>query len=255
MNIAEPFAYGNSFVHCLDPRVKIITAAMFSLVVALTYELAILFVSAVLALAILIAARLSMKKVFWRLIVVNGFILVLWLFLPFTTPGKTLFTLFGLDATVEGVDYAVLITIKSNTIIIACIALLSTCSIIKLVHAMHYLYVPNKLVHIFFFSYRYIHVINLEYLRLTNAMKVRCFISRNNLHTYKSFAYLIGMLILKSYERSRRVYNAMLCRGFNGKFYILERCEFQVSDWLFGISSLLFIAGLVVLQWIPAKLL
>jgi len=128
LNIVEPFAYGNSFVHCLDPRVKIITAAL------------------------------------------------------------------------------------------------------------HYLYVPNKLVHIFFFSYRYIHVINLEYLRLTNAVKVRCFIPRNNLHTYKSFAYLIGMLILKSYERSRRIYNAMLCRGFKGKFYILERCEFYALDWFFGIK-------------------
>jgi cobalt/nickel transport system permease protein len=234
LNIVEPFAYGNSFVHCLDPRVKIITAALFSLVVALTYELAILFVSAVSALAILGAARLSLKKVFWRLIVVNGFILVLWLFLPFTTPGKTLFTLFGFEATVEGVDYAVLITIKSNTIVIACIALLSTCSVFKLVHALHYLYVPDKLVHIFF------------------SMKARCFIPRNNLHTYKSFAYLIGMLILKSYERSSRIYNAMLCRGFKGKFYILEeRWEFHTSDWLFGVISLSFIAGLVVMQWIP----
>ncbi len=75
MNIVEPFAYGNSFVHRLDPRVKIITAALFSLVVALTYELTILFVSAVSALAILVAARLPLKKVFSRLIVVNGFIL------------------------------------------------------------------------------------------------------------------------------------------------------------------------------------
>lgn len=255
MNIVEPFAYGDSFVHRLDPRVKIITVALFSIVVALTYELDILFVSAVTALVILAAARLSIKKVFWRLVMVNGFILVLWLFLPFTMPGKLLFTLFGLEATVEGVDYAVLITIKSNTIVIACIALLSTCSVFKLVHALHYLYVPDKLVHIFFFTYRYIHVINLEYVRLTNAMKVRCFIPRNNLHTYKSLAYLIGMLILKSYERSRRIYNAMLCRGFKGKFYILERYEFHASDWLFGIISLLFIAGLVVIQWIPAKLL
>ena len=255
MNIVEPFACGNSFFHRLDPRIKIITAAMFSIVVALTYELTILFVSAISALAILIAARLPLKKVFWRLIVVNGFILVLWLFLPFTTPGKTLFTLFGLEATVEGVDYAVLITIKSNTIILACIALLSTCSVFKLVHALYYLYVPDKLVHIFYFSYRYIHVINLEYVRLTNAMKIRCFIPRNNLHTYKSLAYLIGMLILKSYERSRRIYNAMLCRGFKGKFYILESYEINASDWLFGIISLLFIAGLVVIQWIPTKLL
>jgi cobalt/nickel transport system permease protein len=255
LNITEPFAYGNSFFHRLDPRVKIITAALFSVVVSLTYKLDILFVSAVSALAMLLIARLSLKKVFRRLIMVNGFILVLWLFLPFTTPGKTLFTLFGFEATIEGVDYALLITIKSNTIVIACIALLSTCSVFKLVHALHYLYVPDKLVQIFFFSYRYIHVINLEYIRLTNAMKLRCFIPRNNLHTYKSFAYLIGMLILKSYERSRRIYNAMLCRGFKRKFYILERCELHALDWLFGIIFLLFIAGLVALQWIPTKLL
>lgn len=255
MNIVEPFAYGNSFFHRLDPRVKIITAALFSLVVALTYELNILYISAVTVLAILVAARLSMKKVFLRLIVVNGFILVLWLFLPFTTPGKTLFTLCGFEVSREGVDYAVLITIKSNTIVIACIALLSTCSVFKLVNALHYLYVPDKLVQIFFFSYRYIHVINLEYIRLTNAMKVRCFKPGTNLHTYKSFAYLIGMLILKSYERSNRIYNAMLCRGFKGKFYILESYEIHASDWFFGIIALLFIVGLVALQWIPTKFL
>lgn len=255
MNIVEPFAYGNSFVHRIDPRVKIIIAAMFCSVVALTYELTILFVSAISALAFLAAARLSVKDVFWRLMIVNGFILVLWLFLPFTTPGKTLFTLFGLEASVEGVDHAVLITIKSNTIIMACIALLSTCPVFKLVHALHYLYVPDKLVHIFFFSYRYIHVINLEYVRLTNAMKVRCFIPGTNLHTYKSLAYLMGMLILKSHERSRRIYNAMLCRGFKRKFYVLEHLELQPSDLLFGTISFLFISGLVIVQWIPTNLL
>ena len=68
MNIVEPFAYGNSFFHRLDPRVKIITAALFSIVVALTYKLGILFVFAVSALAMLFIARLSLKKVFWRLI-------------------------------------------------------------------------------------------------------------------------------------------------------------------------------------------
>ena len=251
MNIVEPFAHGDSVVHRLDPRVKIIIAAMFSLVVALTHELTILFVSAISALALLVMARLSIKEVFWRLIVVNGFILVLWLFLPFTTPGKTLFTLLSLEATVEGVHHALLITIKSNAIVMACMGLLSTCSVFRLVHALHYLYVPDKLVHLFFFSYRYIHVINLEYVTLSNAMKVRCFTPGTNLHTYKSFAYLVGMLILRSHERSRRIYNAMLCRGFNRKFYVLEHRELRTSDLLFGTISFLFIIGLVTIQWIP----
>lgn len=253
MNIVEPFAQGDSFIHHIDPRVKIVIAAMFSLVAALSYELTVLLGSAAFSLTLLIAARLPVKKVFWRLILVNGFILVLWLILPFTTPGKTLFTLFGLRATVEGVDSAILITIKSNTIVMICIALLSTCSVFRLVHALHYLHVPDKLVHIFFFSYRYIHVINLEYARLTNAMKVRCFTPGTNLHTYKSFAYLMGMLILRSHERSRRIYEAMICRGFKRRFYVLEHRGLHGSDVLFGTVSFLFITGLVILQWMPVN--
>lgn len=248
MNIAEPFAHGNSLVHRLDPRVKIITAALFSIVVALTYETAILCVSSVSVLVLLFAARLSLKKVLRRLLLVNGFILVLWLFLPFTTPGTTFFTAFGLKATFDGIGYAALITIKSNTILIACMVLLSTCPIFDLVHALHYLYVPDKLIHIFFFSYRYLHVINIEYVRLTNAMKVRCFKPGHNLHTCKSLAYLVGMLILKSYERSRRIYNAMLCRGFKGTFYVLEHRDFRMLDVLFIIFSLFLISLLVLIQ-------
>lgn len=248
MNIVEPFAYGNSLVHRLDPRVKVITAALFSVVVALTYEPAVLCVAAGSILALLFAARLSLKKVLSRLVVVNGFILVLWLFLPFTTPGKTLFSVFGLDATFEGISYAALITMKSNTILLSSMVLLSTCPIFDLVHALNYFYVPNKLIHIFFISYRYLHVINKEYIRLTNAMKVRCFKPGHNLHTYKSLAYLVGILILKSYERSRRIYSAMLCRGFKGRFYILEHRNFRALDFIFIIFSLFFIFLLVLIQ-------
>lgn len=248
MNIVESFAYGNSPVHRLDPRVKIITAALFSVVVALTYKPAVICVAAGSILALLFAARLPLKKVLSRLLVVNGFILVLWLFLPFTTPGTTFFTVLGLKATFEGIGYAALITLKLNTILLSCMVLLSTCPIFDLVHALHYFYVPDKLIHIFFFSYRYLHVINKEYIRLTNAMKVRCFKPGHNLHTCKTLAYLIGMLILKSYERSRRIYNAMLCRGFKGRFYILEHRDFCVLDFIFIIFSMLFIVSLVLIQ-------
>jgi cobalt/nickel transport system permease protein len=62
MNIVEPFAYGDSFIHRIDPRVKIVIAAMFSLVVALSYDFTGLLGSAALSLTLLIAARLSVKK-------------------------------------------------------------------------------------------------------------------------------------------------------------------------------------------------
>ncbi len=247
MNIVEPFANGNSPVHRLDPRVKIVTAALFSVVVALNYEPAVLFVALASILALLFAARLCLKKVLKRLLLANGFILVLWFFLPFTTPGTTAFTVFGIGATFEGLGYAALITIKSNTILITCMVLLSTCPILDLLYALHHLHVPDKVVHLFFFSYRYLYVINQEYIRLTNAMKVRCFKPGHNLHTWRSLAYLVGMLILKSSERSRRIYSAMLCRGFKGKFYVSEHRVFRKSDLAFIVFSVFFIGLLVVI--------
>ena len=41
----------------------------------------------------------------------------MWLFLPFTSPGKTILSLGPLNVSQEGINYALLITIKSNTIV------------------------------------------------------------------------------------------------------------------------------------------
>ena len=50
-------------------------------------------------------------------------------------------------------------------------------------------------MHLFFFSFRYIHVSHSEYHRLDNAMKIRSFKPRTDIHTYRSYAYLVGMLL------------------------------------------------------------
>src|SRR4030042_1018548 len=70
-----------------------------------------------------------------------------------------------LPASSEGVWQALLITLKSNAIILALLALLATTPVITLAHAANHLFVPAKLVHLFFFTYRYIHVLHAEYVR------------------------------------------------------------------------------------------
>jgi cobalt/nickel transport system permease protein len=183
--------------------------------------------------------------------VVNGFILFLWLFLPFTYPGRTLFSLGPLHATSEGVRYALLITIKSNVIILACIALLATSSIFSLVHALSHLHMPDKLIQIFFFNYRYIHVLHREYQRMKNSMKTRCFKPKTDLRTYRTFAYLVAMLLLKSYDRAERVYKAMLCRGFKGRYHVLEHFALAPSDVVIGGMMFIFIMGMLLCEWMP----
>jgi len=245
--IKEKFSEGYSFFHKLDPRVKIIMALLFSVIVAVSDKYTLLIGALFFAVVGVIVARLRTKEVISRLLVVNSFIFLLWLMLPFTFPGKNIYILGSLNISQEGIKYALLITIKSNSIILVGIALLSTSSIFNLVHALRHLHLPDKLVQLFFFTYRYIHTIHSEYTRLNNALKIRGFKPQTNLHTYKTYAYLVGMMLVRSYDRSKRVYNAMLCRGFKGKFWTLNHFVFKKSDLVTGIVMISGIIGLVLL--------
>jgi len=145
--------------------------------------------------------------------------------------------------------YASQITVKCNAILLAMIALLSTTPISTLGHAMGQLYFPDKIIHLFLFTYRYIHVIFREYNRLINAMRIRGFRPQTNLHTYRSYAYLLGMLLVRSYDRAETIHTAMLCRGFHGKYYTLSRFSIKIRDILYLSLMLSAILVLMVLQW------
>jgi cobalt/nickel transport system permease protein len=249
----DNFATGDSLLHRLDPRVKIVVAALFSVVVAVADRYGCLVTAVCLSLTLLFLARLSLREVFLRLLIVNAFIVFLWLFLPFTYGGEKLFSIGPLDATREGVIYALLITVKSNTIVLALIALLATSPIITVGHALSHLYVPDKLIHLLFFTVRYLQVLHLEYDRLRDAMRIRAFKPGTNMHTYRSFAYLIGMLLIKSFDRADRIRKAMLCRGFQGRYYLLSHFELQRVDVIMLVIMMLLVSGMASLQWIILK--
>lgn len=238
--IEEQFAYGTSAIHTLDPRAKVMAATIFSIVIAISRHVETLVVALPVACVLLILARLPLGAVIKRLAAINVFVMFLWLFIPFSVPGEPLFTLLGLSGSREGVNMALLITLKSNAIIIAFTALIATTPVPDLGHALRKLRVPDKLGWLLIFTYRHIFLIAQEYDRLHSAMKIRGFIPRTNLHTYRAYASLVGMVLVRSWERSERVYHAMLCRGFNGSFKSLNGFTFTHRDTAF--LALMFIA-------------
>ncbi|MFC1834810.1 cobalt ECF transporter T component CbiQ [Thermodesulfobacteriota bacterium] len=242
----EEFSIGDSVVHRLDPRSKIIVVLVFSVVVALSQSIQAAMIAMVFPGVLLILARVNMWQLLLRLAVVNGFILFLWLFLPFTVPGRVVYTIGPLEVHWEGILFALLITLKSNAILLMVIALLGTSRLFNLVHALSHLGIPNKLVHLFFFCFRYVHVIHEEYHRLMDAAKIRGFKPASNMHTYKTYAYLMAMLLVRSFDRSQRILSAMKCRGFNGRLYILHHYEMGRGDYVLTASGILFSTCLVI---------
>lgn len=255
MSIQESFSAGTSLVHRLDPRGKIVVAALFAVLVATTTTYATALAGLTLALLCLALARLPLRKVLVRLLMVNSFIFFLWLVLPLTYPGDPLWRLGPLSATRQGLVFTGLITLKSNAIIIALIALVATIPVVTLGQALNQMKFPDKLSHLLLFTYRYIYVFEQEYHRLVQAMKIRGFRPRTNLHTYRSYAYLAAMLLVNSFDRAERVFQAMLCRGFHGNFYSLRTFSWQRCDRLFLAASLPALAGLLWLEWLKPCLL
>ncbi len=246
--IAE-LSNGDSFLRHLDPRIKVVVVLLFSVVVALAYRFQVLVAALVLGIFTVGLARVPAQELFRRLIPVNLLMLFLWFFLPFTFAGEPFFWIGPLTVTREGVLYATLITVKSNAMMLMLIALVASTPIFTLGHAMHALGIPKKIVHLFFFTYRYIHVMHREYVRLVNSMKIRGFTPRSSLHTYKTIAYMVGMLLVRSFDRAQRVHNAMLCRGFKGNLYSLSTFSIQKKDIVSLIVMGAAILLLGVLEW------
>jgi cobalt/nickel transport system permease protein len=253
--IQEPFSEGASLAHRLDPRGKIVVAALFAILIAVAQSYAAALAGLALALLYLALARLPLKQVVVRLLLVNSFIFFLWLVLPLTYPGDAVWRFGPLTATRQGLIYTGLITLKSNAIIIALIALIATAPIVTLGQALHNLKLPDKLCHLLLFTYRYIYVFEQEYRRLVQAMKIRGFRPRTNLHTYRSYAYLAAMLLVRSFDRAERVFAAMRCRGFNGTFYSLKTFSWQRRDGIFLAVSMLALLALLYVEWLKPILL
>jgi cobalt/nickel transport system permease protein len=246
----EVFAEGDSILHKLDPRVKIFVLFIFAVLCAISKGLLVPSLFLLFSLILILIARPDFKTLLNRVGSANFFILFIWLFVPFTYKSSPYVNLGFLKISYPGIKYALSITLKCNAIILATIALLATSTVFNLAHAMLHLKVPAKLVTIFFLFYRYITVMHEEYIKIKRAVLARGFNSKTSMHTYKTYAYIVGALLLKSFERSEEVYKAMLCRGFKGFFPLLEHFKLKTCDIILGSIFTLCTVLIYLLQWI-----
>jgi cobalt/nickel transport system permease protein len=183
-----------------------------------------------------------------RAAAVNVFTAFMWVFL-----------LWRLESGPDGLHFAyhpetvavgVMVTLKINAVFTCLLGCLGSTRLDRVLHAMAHLRLPAKLVAVFFLFHRYVHVIHGEYTRLRAAMRTRCFTPHFNTHTYKSLGYLVGMILVRAWDRAERVYAAMLCRGFTGTFWLLDHFHWRRRDTAFGLAVL---AALALVLLIDAK--
>lgn len=249
--IPETFAVGKSVVHSIDPRIRVVLALVYSLVIAVSNSLVTLMSGLAISLLLVMVARLNVKEVLKRLAVLYGFILLVWILMPLTYPGETLFRIGPIGFSGPGVFLSTQISLKSTAILLSLMALLATMSIATMGHALGCLGIPDKLVYLLLITYRYVFVMEQEYQRLIRAMKIRAFRPGTNLHSYQAYAYLVGMLFVHASARADRVSKAMKCRGFTGRFHSLWQFEPHPCNRLFAATMAFIIILMATVElWI-----
>ncbi|MEE4379797.1 MAG: cobalt ECF transporter T component CbiQ [Candidatus Competibacteraceae bacterium] len=234
----------------LDPRLRVIAAVGFAVIVVTGQDLLMLSTALLLTGLLALLARLPLKPTVKRVLAMDLFIVGLLGLLPFTVPGEPVFQLGGLSASQEGLYQAAAIALKANAVVLTLLALVGTLDGVTLGHALHHLNVPEKLVHLLLFTVRYIEVLQREYQRLRRAMIARAFVARSNWHTWRSLGYLFGMLLVRSLDRSERIVAAMKCRGFRGRYYLLDHFAMTRHDWSSALVFSVFLVGLLGLEWL-----
>ncbi len=230
--VCERFVNQTSCIHRLDPRARVLATVMVAVPTALMSEWMALLLCGLMAVVAVIAAHIEIRHLLPRLIALNMFILLLIVTLPLMVGTGPVFPILP-QFSRAGLLQALKIGLKAHIILLTSTALLSTVRLVRLGQALNRLGVPGQLAHLFLFTVRYLDVMHHELQRLRTAMAARAFQPRANMQTLRSYGYLIGMLLVRSFERSERVLDAMRCRGFAGRFHSLEGGDFQLRDAVF----------------------
>lgn len=245
----DAFSRGRSVLHRIDPRVKILTfiPLVFTVALGASSERAGFFL--LLGIGCVLSARVPLKLLASRWLAVNVFTLALWFTLPFSVDGEILWRIGGLGLSREGVQDALLITMKANALLLLTIGVIGTTDVFSLAHALFHLRCPRKLVYLWIFLYRYITVFEEEYLRLVNTARARSFQPGPNRNTLRTYARMVGMLFVSGYERSERIFRALTFRGFRGDFPMLRHFLIHPVDILFSVVIFGLICG-AWMRWI-----
>lgn len=234
----DDLATQKTFIHSLNSCTKLITTLVFVVLVTSfsKYEVTSVLPLIFYPVALMALGNLPYKPIVKRLILIAPFIVFIGLFNPVfdQTPiaklGPVLIT--GGWLSFLSITIKLLLTVTSALILVATTGMNSICT------ALSQIGVPKPIVIQILFMYRYLHVLLEEFLKTNQAYNLRSF-KANGIH-YKAWGSLLGQLLLRTMDRAQRIYQAMLCRGFDGKVPLRSAASWTKKDHLYLLFCLSF---------------
>lgn len=262
LSVLDLYGEGQSSIHRLDARLKLIMALALILLINLTPPRAwlayVLYLFAISAITL--AANVSLRRVLARSMLALPFAFLAAIGMLYAREGSPVVNVpvgwWRLSITDVGLLRFAGVMAKAwlSLLISATLALVTP--FWEIVKAMQGLGVPHVLTAIILLMYRYLAVLVDEAQRLMRAREARSaelegLKSRGSLRwRMEVTARMIGTLFLRTYERSERIYQAMLARGFNGEVRTLRSGRLSARE--LALASLVLsvlTSAMVLVGW------
>ncbi|WNY28239.1 Energy-coupling factor transporter transmembrane protein EcfT [Methanimicrococcus stummii] len=234
-----------SVIHRMNPMTKVIAILLLVISVAIVNDIRMAFFVLILSFLMIFAAKLPILFVARRIWSPFLFILLFAAALLLSGEGgEVLWSIGFLDITKESALNAALILIRATAAILMITVLLATTRFDMIIKVFYDLKMPVFLLQILMFSYRYIFVFSDELENMKNSMASKGFRPKLSLRMFSSIANMLGMLLIKSFERGDEVYRSMVAKGYTGKPTIITENKMRAADY--AIVSIFFILAAAI---------
>jgi cobalt/nickel transport system permease protein len=191
----DKYSRRKSVVHSINPTVKVIFVFAFLLAISISSDIRIVFGILVADLVLMLLSRVPILFFAKKMLFCLPFLIFMF-FLPF--------------------EQAILLFSKAITSIFSVLLLMSTTKFSKLLEVLKSMRVPCLFILMLAFFYRYVFLFIDTVHSMKKARDSRCFGKRQTT-SVKTASNMVGCLVVRSFDQSERVYNAMISRGYNDK--------------------------------------
>lgn len=229
----EDLTRKNTPVHRIQPSIKLITTIIYIITIISysPYQVTSLLPYTFYPILLMTFGEIPLKPLLNRVLMV----------LPFTLfTGVTnmiysrelAFSILNVGITVGMVSFCSIL-IKTILTVLAVLILVSTTSMNDIIYGMVSLKLPRIFVIQLMLTYRYIRVLLEEVIIMYHAYILRA--PKEKGIKLKDMGLFLGQLIIRSFDRADRIYNAMKCKGFEGSISFSRKEKITKNNWIYMI--------------------
>ncbi len=250
---------GDSLIHRLDPRVKLIGTFFYIVILFFadsfaSYGLAGLFLS-----VLIILSKVPFKYILRGMRGIIFLLMITILFNLFLTPGDRIWSFYFLSITRQGLEFASMMAIRLFFLIMVSSIMTLTTTPNQLTDAMEYVLNPLKAIRVpvheiammMSIALRFIPILSEETDKIMKAQQARgaSFTEGNIFQRAKSLVPILVPLFVSAFRRAGDLAMAMEARCYHGgagrtKMYPLE---YKRLDAVFYAALFLYLAGMTAL--------